>query len=128
MAEFAVIAPLLMFLLLAYIALGLLFLAHHNMQAAIERLAQMAAWDVHTGVWRDAVSDESERSGCNASPVQPELEFPDGNEDPGSRLRLTWHCFLDTRWIFDGLPITVVGASVIAPTVIPLASPAPVPS
>lgn len=109
--ELALILPLLMSILLAYVGVGYLFLKHHDFVIGADVLAQMAAADPSEG-WRSKVPSENERTGCNASPLQPTVEYPDGT-GPGSRVLLTWACRLHTRWLFDGLPVTVTSEAVV---------------
>lgn len=104
LVEFTLIVPVLMALILAMIAIFYLDLQVRRAQNGIDVLAQLAAQDPG---WRSAVSSENERTDCNADPLQPDVEYPD------QRVLLTWHCHLNTRWIFDGLPITVSSEAVV---------------
>ncbi len=104
--EFALVLPVLMLVLLGVIGVFYLDLSTRKMQQGIDVLAQLAA---HDDSWRTAVASENARTGCHANPVVPEVTYPDRNH---RRMLLTWHCRLETRWIFDGLPITVSAEAV----------------
>ena len=106
--ELALILPFLLGILVGMAAISFLYVSRAQMQNGIDVLAQLAAQDPG---WRNAVSSENERTDCNAAPLQPDVEYPDEQ-----RVLLTWHCHLNTRWIFDGLPITVSSEAVIAPS------------
>lgn len=102
--------PIFMAILLGVAGVFYLDLSTRAMQNGVDVLAKLAAQDPG---WRSKVASEDERTHCNANPPQPDVTYPDGNSDPGSRLLLTWQCRLSTKWVFDGLPITVSAEGVI---------------
>lgn len=108
--EFAIVAPLMLTILLGVVAVFYLDLSHRAMQNGVDVLAQLAA---RGPTWVAKVPDENDRTRCNADPLMPEVEYPDTLALPGNRVLLTWHCHLETHWIFDGLPVTVSSEAVI---------------
>ena len=85
--EFALILPLLMAVLLGVAWLTQLNTHRPIFQNGIAVLTELAAQDE---TWRSKVGEEDARTGCNGG--QPDVVYPDGNQDPGSRVQLTWHC------------------------------------
>lgn len=114
--ETALMLPVMLAVLLGVIGILYLDISTRRMQQGVDVLADLAAQDPD---WRASVPFENDRTGCNANPVQPDATYT----HDGRAVLLTWHCHLETRWLFDGLPVTVEGEAVIAAT--PAASPAP---
>jgi Flp pilus assembly protein TadG len=110
--EFALVMPIMLTILLGVAGVFYLDLSTRKMQQGVDILAQLAA---QSPSWTAKVADENVRANCNASPLQPEVAYPDGGKKPkkGDRIRLTWSCHLRTRWLFDGAPITVESEAVI---------------
>jgi hypothetical protein len=124
LVEAALVIPLMMFILLGVFGVFYLDLQHRSMQNSIDVLADVAALR-HDDSWHSLVGEEDVRSGCHADPQQPDVEYPDGNAEAGSRILLRWHCTLRTNWVFDGSKITVEAERVIGPTPTTAPSPAP---
>jgi hypothetical protein len=112
--ETALMLPIMLTVLLGVIGVFYLDLSTRAMQGGINVLAQLAAAS-HSDAWHSVVPDEDRRTHCNASPQQPDVTYPDGDNKPGDRVLLTWSCHLQTRWLFDGTPITVESEAVIGP-------------
>ena len=110
--EFALVVPILMTLLGGMVGIGYLYAKQHEFQNGVDVLAQVAATDP-SGAWHERTQGEADRTGCAPSPLQPDVSYPDGTTTPGSRLLLTWHCHLQTGWLFDGLTVTVASEAVI---------------
>lgn len=110
LVETALVLPVLLFLLLGIIGVGYLAHARVLYQNGVDVLAQVAAHDPN---WRSKVPEEDRRTHCHADPNLPAIEYPDGNDASGSRIALTWHCHIETGWLFDGLPVTVSSEAVI---------------
>lgn len=108
--EFALLLPVMLSIFLGMVAVFYLDLSRDRMQDGIEVLAQLASQDASDS-WRSLVGSEDARTGCNGG--QPVVTYPDGDSAPGHRILLSWHCRLETRWIFDGLPVTVSSEGVI---------------
>lgn len=108
--EAALVMPLMLLILLGVVGVFYLDLQTRRMQEGVDVLAQLAANDPG---WQGKVAGENDRTRCNANPLQPDVTYPDGGRAPGNRILLTWHCFLETKWLFDGTPITVEGEAVI---------------
>ena len=111
MIEFALLAPLMLAILYAVIVAGLLFLAKDKAQNGVDVLAQLVAYSENES-WRSKVPDEDRRVNCNGD--KPEVSYPDGDQEPGSRVLVRWTCHFDTRgWLLHGLPIRVESEAVI---------------
>ncbi len=113
--ETALVLPVMLFILLGVIGVFYLDIATRRDQNGIDVLAQLAATDPD---WHAAVHDEDMRTGCHADPEQPT------ETRTAQTVLLTWTCHLRTRWLFDGLTVTVSSEAVTAPS----PSPSPVPS
>ena len=87
--EFALILPVLMAVLLGVAWLTQLNVHRPMFQSGIQVLTDLAARD-GTGAWHSKVGSEDARTKCNGG--QPDVLYPDGNQDPGSRVHLIWHC------------------------------------
>ncbi len=110
LVETALVFPVLLFLLLAIIGVGFLMESTLRDQNGVDTLVDLGA---HGRDWSGDVQDVNDRSGCNADPLQPDVTYPDGDQSAGDRFILTWHCHFATRWLLDGLPITVSAEGVI---------------
>lgn len=112
--EFALVLPIIMLLLLGVIGTGYLFHRQLVFQNGVAVLAELAADNGPRQDWHSKVVSENERTGCHAQPLEPDVSYPDGGKAlPGSRILLTWHCHLQTGWMFDGLPVTVSAEAVL---------------
>lgn len=124
------IFPLLLVVLLGIIEVGLFLNVRQVSQNSIGVIVAIAAFEPTTSEWRSKVADENERSGCHASPLQPTVVYPDGDDQPGDRLRMTWHChyqsLIGTATIApDGISYTVTAEAVIGGPIVVPASPSP---
>lgn len=111
--ELALVLPLMLTILGGMAGISFLYVSHTRMQNGIDVLAELASLGPS---WRSAVPDENSRTDCNADPLEPEVTYPDGSAEPGDRILLTWTCHLETRWLFDGLPIVVSSEAVLQPS------------
>jgi hypothetical protein len=125
LVETALVLPVLLALLLGIIGTGYLFHRQLIFQNGISVLAELAAGNGPRSDWHAKVVSENTRTGCNASPLDPDLTYPDGKALPGNRLVATWHCHLHTGWLFDGLPVTVSSEAVLQRANPPEPSPSP---
>jgi len=108
--EFALVMPLMLTILLGVIGVFYLDLRARDFQNGVDVLAELAASDPG---WQAKTASEDERVACHANPVQPDVSYPDGGAAPGDRILLRWACHLRTRWLFDGLAVTVESEAVI---------------
>jgi hypothetical protein len=87
--EFTLVQPAFVLWLVVIFATGFAFLTAMRAQNGIEVLAQLAASQPG---WESEIGAENDRSGCHAKPAHPDVEYPNGNKDPGSIIHLTWQC------------------------------------
>ena len=128
LVEFALVLPLLMFLLLGFGEVAFLVATQHRYQNSADVLAQSVAIAIANGpgweaAWDAVVHDEQARVDCAASPG---LAVPEGT-DPGDRVLVTWRCDYHAKLISGlGVPITVESVAVI-PFIAPPPTPTPTP-
>ena len=128
LVEFALVLPLLMFLLLGFGEVAFLVATQHRYQNSVDVLAQSAAIAIGNGSgweadWNAVVHEEQARVDCASAPG---LAVPDGT-DPGDRVLVSWRCDYHAKLVSGfGVPITVESAAVI-PFVAPNPSPTPTP-
>jgi hypothetical protein len=118
----------LLVLLLGIAEVGFFAVTQLRSQNAVDVLAVLAA---NSPTWRTAVDDENRRSGCRAAPPQPDVAYPDGSNEPGSRVRLTWHCRYPTIMAPDIWPDGInytVSAEAVIPMEVETSAPSPSPS
>jgi hypothetical protein len=128
LVEFTLVQPIFVLWLVVVFATGFAFLTAMRAQNGIAVLAQRAA--SQTG-WESEIGEENDRSGCNAKPAHPTVEYPDGNKDPGSIIHLTWQCHVlipAIAGISPSISYAVSADAVIAGKESPSASPSPSPS
>lgn len=105
--------PVMLLILLGVVGIFYADVQVRRAQDGIDVLADLAAADPGES-WKAKVPGEDVRTGCHADPLMPTVEYPDGGAEPGNRILLRWFCHLRTRWLFDGLPLTVESEAVIA--------------
>ena len=92
--------PVLLFAFLAMAELAFLVSASYGWQRGADVLAQAAAIRVATepgeswkAGWTALANQEQDRAGCG----EPVVTFPDGSQDAGNRLEVTWTCAYTRR-------------------------------
>ena len=136
LVEFALVLPLLMFILLGFAELSFAVANRAAYQNGVDVLAQWAAsemaespgesWKAH---WNAVVNDEAGRVGCT-DPNPPEVSFPDGSHVHGDRVLVRWDCPYRPTLTADLFDITmhveseaVVPGAKLTPTPSPSSSP-----
>jgi hypothetical protein len=119
--EMALILPILLFVLLGFVEVGFLFAARDRYQNGVDVLTELAAAD-RSDAWRNKVQSEDDRVGCHDG--QPDVTYPDGDQAPGSRIRLVWTCHY--RPVF--VPMLNVAVAVESEALIAGSAPIPTPS
>lgn len=129
--EFALVLPLLIFLLLGFGEAAFLVATREGYQNGVKVLAEWAASEMYEqpgeswqSGWGRVVNDEQGRTGCGGVPT---VSFPDGGHDPGDRVRVRWSCTYHPRItsnIWQGLPVTVESEAVV-PGFLPVPTPSP---
>jgi hypothetical protein len=126
LVEFALVLPILMFMLLGFGEVAFLVATQHVYQNGADVLVQWAASEMAEtageswqGGWEQVVRSESARTGCGDT--NPILTFPDGRHDPGDRVLLRWSCYYRPRLttVWDGLTIGVESEAVVPPEMVP---------
>lgn len=119
--EFALVAPILFFTLLAFGELGRAFAVAHIWQRSADVLADSAAVRIATqpgeswrSGWEALVRDEQARSTCD----DPDVTYPDGTNQPGDRVQVGWTCQYQFL-LFNG--VTFPPTRIESVAVIPLA-------
>jgi hypothetical protein len=129
LVEFALVLPLLMFILLGFGEAAFLFAVRHGYQNGVDVMAQWAAHEMSEtpgeswqANWARVVSEEQARTGCDATPV---VSFPDVTHGPGDRVLVDWPCHYRPRltMIWDGLTVSVESEAVVPSSATPSPSP-----
>lgn len=98
LVEFALVMPILMFMLLGFGEAAMLFATRAGYQNGVDVLAQWAASQMAEGLWpvgwSQVVDDEQNRVGCAD---QPAVTFPDTTNEPGDRVLVRWECVYEPR-------------------------------
>jgi hypothetical protein len=124
LVEFALVAPVMFALMFAVFEVGFLMVGVMRAQNGIDVLTDLAANDPG---WQSKVREEDERTGCNADPRMPTIEYLDDENMPLARVRGTWHCYISGPLFKVPIPVTVSSEAVTAKEA-PSASPSPSPS
>lgn len=121
LVEFALVVPIILFTFLGMAEVGFLFADQHGWQRGADVLADAAAIRVATepgdswrAGWQALADDERARAGCNP----PDVSFPDGGQDPGQRVQVSWTCDYRPRitaGLWPGLRATIRSTAVIPP-------------
>lgn len=125
--EFALVLPLLMFILLGFAELAFAVANRAAYQNGVDVLAQWAAEEMAAGSWPAGwgatVSEEVRRTGCQ-DPT-PAVSFPDGSQLPGDRVLVRWDCPYRPTLTADLFDMTF---QLESEAVVPGAKPTPAPS
>ena len=133
LVEFALVMPILMFMLLGFGEAAILFAQRWGYQNGVDVMAQWAAVDMSASPgesWKSGfnriVDEEAEQWGC-LDQDGPEVSFPDGTHEAGDRVLVAWDCTYEPK-LTPALGIEVpirVESEAVVPYVAP---PAPSPS
>lgn len=133
LVEFALILPILLFMMLGFSELAFLFASRAGFQNGADVLVQWAAEEMYAkpgeswkADWNRVVDEESERVGC-ISQRGPELSFPDVTHVPGDRVLLDWECVYQPKLTRDfiDLPVFVQSEAVVPGFMLPTPSALP---
>lgn len=107
--EFALVLPILMFILLGFAELAFAVASRAAYQSGVNVLAMVAAEDLAAGTWpagwQPIVNDEAQRVGCSDN--QASVSFPDGTAQPGDRVLVRWDCAYQPTLTADLFDITM---------------------
>jgi hypothetical protein len=130
LVEFALVLPLLMFILLGFGEVAFLVATQHRYQNGVDVLAQWAAAEMADSPgeswqagWSQVVRDEADRVDCDGDPL---VTFPDVTHGPGDRVLVHWSCHYQPRLttVWEGLSVDVESEAVV-PAALPIPSPSP---
>lgn len=121
LVEFALVLPILIFMLLGFAEVAFLVATQHGYQrgadvladVAVERMRTMPGESWQAG-WEQLVNEEGVRAGCSNPNV--EVSFPDMTHQAGDRVVVTWSCAYEpvvTQGLWPGLIVSATSAAVI---------------
>jgi hypothetical protein len=116
LVEFALLIPLILFMIMVVTEIQFLFSAKHTMQIKTDVLAQVLAERVAISSedWDALVFSENSGTRCATTP-DVKTEFPDTSKEAGDRVKVTWSCpyapMIEGIW--PGLTIAVESEAVI---------------
>lgn len=126
-AEFALVLPVLMLMLLGFAELSFAVANRAGYQNGVDVLAQWAAEEMAAeswpSGWTNVVKDEVDRTGCDDR--DPSVTFPDGSHLPGDRVLVRWACPYHPTLTANLFDFTI---HVESEAVVPGAKPTPSPS
>lgn len=128
--EFALVAPILLFMILGIMEGAILASTQHTIQNSVDVLAQVASKKIEavdTDSWEALVTEQISRTSRCAEPPVITIIYPDTTKESGDRVKISWSCSyspLVTNGLWPGLKIGAESEAVInlEPEPIPLPS------
>lgn len=126
LVEFALVMPVLMVALLGFGEAAIAFATAHNWQSGADVLASSAAERIAEdptgwrGGWETIARSEAAFRSCDDT--TPDVAFPDGSGDAGSRVRVAWSCTYRPQLYRDFAGVLTFSGEAVVPYIAPAPS------